>query len=132
MLTRIVDFEMKHLDMIDMRDLEKSASVPLDQLMELSIEAKTAFVDGEIMCCWGLLENGALWQIPSKRVMDNGMYYARRAIKVIRKLIKDKDVFSICLNDDLHKRWMRFIGFEPDYNYTYFIDGHEYVLFEVK
>lgn len=132
MLIEIVDFELEHLDQIDMRDHEASLDYDLSCLKELSTESKTAFVDGKIMSCWGIFDNHGLWQIPSKDVASAGILYARRAAKVIKDLIKDKEgVHSLCLDDDYHARWMIFNGFVRNPETVCEMEGHRYVMYEV-
>ncbi len=133
MLTKIVDFELEHIDIMDMRDHEKSIDIDFTQLKELSVVSKTVFVDGEVMCCWGVLENDGLWQIPSKKIQANSIFYARLALKVIKYLIKDlPNAHSYCLDDELHARWMKFIGLHPNKEKVYDVFGHKYILYEVK
>jgi len=132
-LIDIIEFELEHLDLMDMREHEKNCGMDYYELKLASKESKTALWDGEILCCWGLLEDNGMWQIPSKRVAGSGIFYARRAIKVIRKMIGGKPgVYSICLADDSHDRWMRFIGLEPNYDKTYHHNGKDYLMYEVK
>jgi hypothetical protein len=128
----IVEFEVEHLEQMDMREHEASTSYDLSQLKGMSVESKTAIFDGEIVCCWGVFDDNGIWQIPSIHISKNCLVYAKRAAKVVRELIKDKgDAYSLCLDDELHDRWMRFIGFKKNPDIDYEIDGCKYFRYEV-
>lgn len=132
MSIRIVNFEIEHLEQIDLRDHEATIDYDMAQLKEMSVESKTAFVNDEIICCWGVFDNHGLWQLPSKQIKDNPMMYGRRALKVVREMIRDLDgAHSLCLADDLHDRWMRFLGFKANPEKQYEIQGHNYIMYEV-
>lgn len=96
---------------IDMRDHEASLGVDYEQILYLSNESKTVVEDGEILTIYGIFANNGLWQVPSKAIKDNMFRYARNCKRPIKDLIGDKKVFSICQDDELHNRWMKFIGF---------------------
>lgn len=113
MLIEIVDFEVEHLHNMDMRRYESQFKEEYEVLKEMSLECSTAIVDGNIVCCWGIFEDGYFWQIPSMHVKDMCFVYSRRALKIIKDMVKShKSVYTICRFDELHDRWMKFIGFE--------------------
>lgn len=114
MIVEIVDFKPEHLEQMVMREHEASMTIDGQPLLKDSIESKTVFVDGEVICCYGIFSNNGLWQIPSVNIMKLPVKYARETIKIVRKLIKGKlGVHSWCVDDEFHKRWMGFIGFQP-------------------
>jgi len=123
MIVEIVDFEAGHLDQMDMRDHEAGKEINGESLRISSIESKTVLIDGEILCSYGLFDNHGLWQIPSKNISTITMKYARETIKIVREMIKGKEgVHSVCLDDEFHKRWMKFLGLKPT-KQTYEIEG---------
>jgi len=97
---------------IDMRDHEKSMDLDYIDILYLSDISKTVVENGEILTIYGMFANDGMWQIPSNLIRDNMFRYVRNCLKPIKELIKGRDAFSICLDDELHNRWMRFIGFE--------------------
>lgn len=132
----IVDFELKHFQIMDMRDHESAFMDDINILPEVSIEAKTAFVDGEIYSTWGIIKEDDghyLWQIPAKVLTENTMVYARRAVRLIRDMVKRYECsYTFCLDDELHSTWMRFIGFKPNYDNQFEHEGVNYLMYEAK
>lgn len=129
----IVDLEKKHLEEIDMRDHEASLDLNIDALFDEMIFGKTAMWDGQILTCWGVCKEGSWWQIPSKNIEKVPNGYAKKAYKVIKEMTKFfPNAYTLCLKDELHERWMKFIGFKPikTESATY-INGKEYVAYEV-
>ena len=122
----VVDFKIEHLEQIEMREHEKELSyMDYSTLKEMSVEAKTVIKDGDIICCYGILENNGLWQIPSIKIQENAGRYARETRNILRDMIKGKaGVHSYCLKDCLHDRWMRFLGFKTDYEDVYTFYGN--------
>lgn len=94
-----------------MREHEKRMKPEEMKLKEVSEQAYTAFLQDEILCCYGITKEGALWQIPSKGLFENKMAYAREAKREILKLAKSK-CWTLCQKDALHTRWMMFLGFK--------------------
>ena len=81
--------------------------------------AVTGIIDGRVISCGGLIPyhhgNAELWQIPSIYVKENFMIYG----KYIKKWLEDQRLIfqirrmeTICLPDELHDKWMSFLGFE--------------------
>lgn len=133
MKVEIVDFKPEHLDIMDMREHEASMKNFIDGELFLkeSIESKTVFVDGIPLTSYGIFDNNGLWQIPSKYIDTIPVKYAKATIKIVRDLIKGREgVHSVCLNDEFHARWMRFLGFIPT-DKTYNINGNECIRYEV-
>ena len=132
MKVEIVDFKPEHLDMMEMREHEASSDIDGQMFFDKSVESKTVFVDGLIITTYGIFANNGLWQIPSKYIDTISMKYARATIKIVRNFIKGrKGVHTVCVNDEFHKRWMKFLGFVKKPENTYNINGNECVLYEV-
>ena len=97
--------------------------------------AFTGVADGRVISCGGLNimghDNADVWQIPSIYVDSVSISYAR----YVRKWVQDmKEAFALnrmetlCVDDGLHKRWMRFLGFQQEGVKRNYIDGQDYVL----
>lgn len=134
MKVEIKDFKPEDLNNMDMRDYENKFKSKLSVLCGASIESKTAFVNGEIYCSWGIVKDEYghyFWQISSKLIALNKMTYARRMLTVIRDMIKRYDnPYTFCINDDFHQRWMRFIGFKPNKKQSFEESGQSYLMYE--
>ena len=131
-MIRIEDFELEHFKEIDMRDHEREqiSNYQIEIFKTESIESKTVYVNDEIVCCYGLFDNNGLWLVPSNKINDLPVKFARGTVRVLKELLDGKEgVHSICLNDDLHKRWMRFLGFVETSD-PFEINGHEHLMFE--
>lgn len=101
-------------------------------LLSLSLQAYLqqgtlgAFVDGDtVVALAGYYEPWpGLWEVfiyPSKHVPEYGMMFARYVRKVLHGLIKNRNkhvpvhrVQTEALDDRLHNRWMKFMGFTCD------------------
>ena len=131
MKVEILDFKPEHFDLMEMRDHEAAMGINGQFALDQSIESKTVFIDGVILTCYGIFENNGLWQVPSKYIDTIPVKYAKATLKIVKDLIKGRTgVHSVCLNDDFHKRWMRFLGFVQT-DETYIINGNECILYEV-
>lgn len=129
MKVEIIDFKPEHLDMMDMRAHEASKEIDGQELFKDSIESKTVLIDGVVLTCYGLYKNNGLWQIPSIHIENLPVKYARATIKIVRKLIENRiGVHTICVDDEFHERWMRFLGFQPTEK-RYTIQGCECLLY---
>ena len=127
-----LQFELKHLNEMDMREHEFNTLTPeYRELLTLSDRSETVFLDGVILCCYGIFPDGGMWQVPSNHLKDNMMKYSRATIGVVKDMIKGKYAYSLCLNDRLHDRWMRFIGFETNGEIE-IIGDKEYLMYEVN
>jgi hypothetical protein len=119
-MCKIINFKVEHLDCMDMRSHEeqfnKDNFKPLEG--ELSF---TGIIDGRIISCGGLKmysQTGAeIWQIPSVYVGQYVLVYAR----YIKRWLNDSvqalglnRVETVSIDDDLHNRWMLFLGFKKE------------------
>lgn len=121
---RTLPFTREHLMLLDARDYEKKNIIPflsgafLD-VVELSSLSYSLVKEGRIITCLGgfQLWDGVweVWQIPSVYVMK----YKKEYCQTIRGLldsaadrIKIWRMQTVSPADELHDRWMKFIGFE--------------------
>ena len=127
----IVQFKAIHLEQMDMREQERKQNIDGDMLIEISDVSETVLMDGVPLCCYGITSEGGLWQVPSNNISTISGKYARGTIKTIKRLMKGYDnVHTICISDDFHKRWMRFLGFSPK-GEVFMLDGKECLYYEV-
>jgi len=134
-MIKIVPFKKEHIDCMDVREHEKYLiDMELLAIFETGL-AFTGIIDGKVISCGGLLlksfGNADIWQIPSVYVKDVKVSYC----KVIRKWIEEQAqelalnrLETISLDDGLHDRWMRFIGFEKEGVKRRYINGKDYAM----
>lgn len=122
-LTKIIPFKAEHLECMDMRAHEKEL-VSGNNVMK-SVEhgsiAVTGMIDGRIICCGGIVPlnngNSEIWLIPSIYVSSVTVTFCRELRKWLfgmRESLGLQRMQTACLNDDLHNRWMKFLGFEKE------------------
>ena len=132
---RRIDFEIKHIDLMEMREDEAIGIMQMDNIYEkissaaqVSKECSTFTADGKIICCAGYYElwDGVVevWIIPSVHVSDYVRSFARVFRDAVDSLINEKGYHRVqtsCANDALHHRWMKWLKMEPEgimRNYT--------------
>ncbi len=132
---RIIPYKKEHIECMDVRDHESHLISP-DTLAGLENGlAITGIVDGRIISCGGILPyhhgNAEIWQIPSIYVEIVSLQYAR----FVRKWLEEKQaefclhrMETLCLDDDLHNRWMRFLGFEREGVKRKWVNDMNYVM----
>lgn len=134
---KVIPFKKEHIEVMDVRDHESNIlnNDVLSKLEKTSI-AFTGVVNGKIISCGGIIVVfkgvAELWQIPSIYVSEITIKYARYIRKWIELMRQEFQLYrmeTICLDDDLHNRWMRFLGFEREGVKRKFLNGHDYVMF---
>ena len=132
-LTKIIPFKQSHLECMDMREHEQKLIKDKDLTMLESAIAFTGMVDGRIICCGGVvpLNNGSaeIWLIPSVYVSHVTMTFARELRKTLFSVREDLGVTRLqtaCINDDLHDRWMTFLGFQKEGVMRKYHNGEDY------
>lgn len=134
-MIKIIPFKKEHLDCMEMREHERGFVVE-DEMAAFEGCAFTGIIEGRIISCGGLLlekgGNAYLWQIPSVYVHDVKLSYC----KYIRKWIDDVSkefclnrLESLCVDDELHNRWMGFLGFQKEGVKRRFYNGQDYAMF---
>lgn len=126
----------EHLDQVEMREheaaLHANYGIDFDQLLQEAVYGEAALWDGKVLACWGTLADGAIWQLPSVHIATVPSAYAKQAIKVVKQMVKSfPNAYTVCLDDELHNRWMKFIGFKRIDESEHFMFGFKYARFEV-
>ena len=125
---KIVPFEVEHLDVMDLRPDELEDVMALDDwfdrfthLKDASIEAKTFSYDGRIIFCAGFMEffPGVIdcWMMPSIHVNTAKLQFCRVLKAYVDDIIKEYKCHRFqtnAPNDELHARWMKFLGLEKE------------------
>lgn len=99
----------------------KEAGV-LEFCQGLSSETWVGYVDGEFICCWGLipptlLSNQAyLWMHSTPKVRDHQFLLVRHSQRIIEKMLKQYDrIVGDCVVDAADSiRWLKWLGAEFD------------------
>jgi hypothetical protein len=134
-MIKIVPFKKEHIDCMEVREHEKYL---IDsEILEMfeSGMAYTGIYDGRIISCGGLLlkpyGNADIWQIPSIYIKDVRLSYCKIITKWIKEQAHDlalNRMETISLDDGLHNRWMRFLGFEKEGVKRRLINGKDYAM----
>lgn len=118
---RIIPYKKEHIECMDVRAHE-SHFLNDNTLSGLDNGyAYTGIHSGRVIACFGVIPyhsgNAEIWQIPSVYVQDHIIDYC----KYTRKFLKDvadelqlRRMETLCLDDELHTRWMKFLGFESE------------------
>lgn len=119
---RIVPFKVEHLECMDMRTHEKNLlqdSKAVHLLAQASC-AETMIEDGRIIGCGGYVPvNGQskaiVWLIPSiytQQAKPDALRYVFCWVKNISKHFAVLETYSV--EDDLHNKWMKYLGFTKE------------------
>lgn len=120
---------------MDIREHEKKLIAGRDlDVLEKSV-AFTGIVDGCLICCGGVMPlhngNAEIWLIPSVYVSKITMTFARELRKALFSIRQDLGLVRMqtaCLNDELHDRWMTFLGFQKEGVMRKYNNGDEFSL----
>lgn len=123
---KTIPFKVEHLEVMDIRDYELQTTFQLQnvqaglKILEQSKTAGTIFYDGRVIAIMGLQELWPgvceLWVFPSKYLKAYAIPFARTIRKAITSGILSgyHRVQIQALDDDLHNRWIKFLGFEKE------------------
>lgn len=133
---KTVPFKIDHLDCMEIREHEKEILTPsLLEYAAASPESYTVIYDGRVISCFGALildhYKAELWQIPSIYVQDHVVRYARYGREWLEKLQKQysiRRIDTVSLDDELHRRWMGFLGFENEGLKRKYYGEHDYIM----
>lgn len=135
----MIPFEMKHIDMIEAREHEATGLLQMDgirdklaSLSEHSVECGTFMAGDEIVCCAGFVRlwDGVaeIWIIPSVHVPKHVRAFARTFKDYVERIVGELGYHRVqtsCLNDKLHRRWMKWLGLVPEGVMVKFTDKKE-------
>lgn len=136
MNVELVTFHPRHLEVAQLRPLEaetlKRLPEAFDRIEELakkSIEAVTLMADGRILLCCGVMRMYAgvaeLWLMPTIYVPENPVLVGkacREFVEVVAKGLSAHRLQALAVADELHDRFMEFLGFETEGTFKKFDD----------
>lgn len=123
---KIIPFKVEHIEVMDIREYELNTAFALEsvqsalKIFEQGKTAGTIVYNGRVIAIIGLqrLWPGVceLWVIPSRHIKENAVPFARTLRKALCSGILNSyhRVQIHALDDDLHNRFMRFLGFEKE------------------
>lgn len=124
---KIVPFQLKHIDLIDVRTHEIENILCVNNYKErLEILASdgiciTVFYNNEILCILGVYEYFKkvceIWILPSKLISQHGLIFARIMKKLLKQVWEINYYHRIqvtALNDELHNRFFTWLGFKRE------------------
>jgi hypothetical protein len=121
---KTIPFHREHMNLLDARAYEKEKLIPFltPQFFDMAESSPLSYslvADGRVITCIGCfpLWDGVweVWQIPSVWVPKYAKEYCRTIKGLLDTISERVHVWRIqtCSPaDELHDRWMRFIGFE--------------------
>jgi len=122
---------------MDIREHERSllAGNNIIRSIQENSLAFTGIVDGRIIACGGIVPlnngNSEIWLIPSLWVSSVTLTFAREIRRWLDKIRHDfalNRMQTACMNDDLHNRWMAFLGFEKEGVMKKYHNGNDYCM----
>lgn len=124
---KIVPFKIEHIDLMDIREHELMGVFTLKNLKQrlLAIEkittAGTIVYEGRILGVMGSLELWPgvceVWVIPSTHIKRYSLIFAKtikKNLKNIEEVFEYHRVQVTALDDELHARWLTFLGFKKE------------------
>ncbi len=134
---RTVKFKKEHLEVMDLRPHEENLIKATGHLEALEEGVNvTVMVDGRVICCGGVIELhpgcANIWLIPSIHIEKATKTFVkglREWLWSVREDMSLERMQSVCLDDELHNRWMSFLGFKKEGVMEKFCMGKDYVMF---
>ncbi len=122
---KLIPFHPKHVEVMDVRDSElhsilslEDSNERLEAVRENETLVGTFLCDGRVLCCAGyrILWPGVaeVWILPSRHVSKVAIRFSKIIRRQLDGIIERHNIHrlqTISIDDDLHNRWMRFIGF---------------------
>lgn len=123
---RLIPFHPKHVEVMDVRDLEVMGILTLEdmderfeRLSETCVEVGTFMHDGRVLCCAGysLLWPGVadVWILPSRHIYRVPISFSKLMRKHLDAIVKKHKLHRMQTaspDDAFHARWMRWLGFD--------------------
>lgn len=125
---QVIPFEPCHINLDCVREHERQMFLEVfanhNHIFESFAKrgrAWTIVINDEVITCSGLypMWPGVYegWQVPTIRVQNNSYQYAKAYKETLDDAFMGDEVHrvqSYCIHDDLHDKWMRFLGFEKE------------------
>ena len=131
---KVMPFDPAHLDCMDMRGHEQDLC-DRQSMKEIASHSvcKTAMYEGRVICCWGHRDTGhgtaEVWLIPSVYLSEMPLSFFKGVKKHLDEIMAGFNRMQThCLDDELHNRWMSFIGFHKECVLKRFWNGADLVL----
>ncbi len=139
---KILDFKLEHLNLMSIRDHEKElleTNLFGNRLRLLENEVShTLVIDDRVIMVGGSIEISEgvydIWQIPSTYVHNHMVNYSRSIKKWFDGLCNIEGVIriqSVALNDELHERWMLFLGLEKEGIFRKYCMSKDYAMWSM-
>jgi len=121
---KVIPFNREHLTLLDAREHEREKVIPFIMPGFLDLAERSPYTysmvkDGRVVTCMGCFQlwNGVweIWQIPSIYVPQYAKDYCvtiRGILDTAARRINIWRMQTVSPADELHDRWMKFIGFE--------------------
>lgn len=140
-MTRQVQFHVKHLDVMDLRPLDRDSVLALDSVRYIlqnlpeNSAATTIIWDGRILACAGFWSPfpgmAEVWLIPSIYVNQNKFGFVRivnRYLEALAFTFKWTRIQTVTRKDQFHRRWMQALKFTEEGVMKNYFQGQDYIL----
>lgn len=141
MTDRRIVFHSKHLEVMDVRPLDKQSVLALDAVryvlekMEGQNDAITLMYDGRIIACmgfWNLLPGVAeVWLIPSVYVKTVPKFFVREVNRYLTQVAETcawHRAQTVTRSDLFHRRWMKALGFVEEGVMKQYHEKQDYIM----
>jgi hypothetical protein len=136
-MSRIIPFKVDHLDVMDMRAHEAALCKDKQrmELLALTGDCVTGMHNGRVMCVGGINKYdfgvANIWLVPSIYIHEASLEFSKAVKRWLREKVQGHHIrrtSSDCIDDDLHNRWMEFLGFEREGYRKNYIGDTNYVM----
>jgi hypothetical protein len=132
----LIPFKKEHLEIMQIRQHEREVlalSPVFGETLEQSTVSRSGIIDGRIIACGGvnvtLFGSGELWLIPSIYLKEHGITYLRFVRDWLDDVVKSFNLTRMqtaSIDDDLHNKYMQFLGFEKEGKMKQYALGKDY------
>ena len=134
-MARIIPFKNDHLDVMEIRDHERQILSDESHRAMLSScpISCTGIEGGRIICCGGVIPflsgNAVIWLVPSVYITQYQKTFQKELQKWLFQVREDlalQRMETECVADELHDRWMTYLGFTKEGTKKKYFNGVDY------
>lgn len=125
---KVIDFHPSHFALMDTDEYElhhltslTDSAAQIQSLADCSVQSGTFLYEGRILCCCGFIRLWAGvvegWILPSVYIDTHPISYARKIRQYLDSIMETFNchrIQSTAINDERHRRWMEFLGFNVE------------------
>lgn len=134
----LIPFKKEHLEVMEMRSHEQDImglSPHIGSILEQSTVSRTGVINGRVVACGGVSKNiygsGEVWLIPSIFLPEHGVTFLRLVkdwLDDVATAYELKRLQTACIDDELHNKYMEYLGFVKEGKMKQYALGQDYCL----